>query len=261
MNRISSTLHVLLEKNEKALVLFLTMGFPELRSALRLIPLFEQCGADMIELGMPFSDPLADGPVIQRSSQLALKNGITLKEILGQLSEIRRNTSIPLILMGYLNPILSYSTISFFKDAATSGADGIILPELPLEEVKKISHHYRKNALSQILLVSPTTPVERMKEIDRACSGFLYCVSSTGVTGNATSERVESYLNRVKQSVRKNPVLAGFGIGTPQQARRFSPFVDGVIVGSALIRKLEERRSEREIGKWITAVKHALNAE
>jgi tryptophan synthase alpha chain len=258
MNRISQTLDSLKTRNEKALVCFLTAGFPTLDATVPLVLELEKGGADVIELGMPFSDPLADGPVIQQSSQTALRQGITLDRILSYVKQIRMSSEIPLVLMGYLNPILSYGSENFFIAAANAGVDGIILPELPLEESRGYKTIFKRTGLVQILLVTPTTPPERIGLIDRASHGFLYCVSSTGVTGATKKVQNGSYLSSVKRNAKINPVLVGFGIKTPNDVRRTARIADGVIVGSALIQKIEKRESPQKIGAWVRQLKKAM---
>ncbi|MGD0589391.1 MAG: tryptophan synthase subunit alpha [Bacteroidota bacterium] len=257
-NRLTTKLTQLKKRNEKALVLFLTSGYPQLESTVPLVLELAQAGADIIELGMPFSDPLADGPVIQASSQQAIKNGITLEHILGQVKEIRKHTNIPLVLMGYLNPILHYGVEKFFADARKSGIDGIILPEVPLEESDRFLSLARKHHLADILLVSPATTDKRIREIDKISSGFLYCVSTTGVTGRSGVGDIESYVRRVKRNAKKNPVLVGFGIKTPEDAQRIAQHADGVIVGSALIQKITQAGTATEIGDWVRQLKNAI---
>jgi tryptophan synthase alpha chain len=257
-NRLTVKLTQLRERNEKALVLFLTAGYPKLDSTVPLVLELAQAGADIIELGMPFSDPLADGPVIQASSQQAIKNGITLELILGQVKEIRKHTNIPLVLMGYLNPILHYGEEKFFSDAAKVGVDGIILPEVPLEESDRFLSLTRKHHLADILLVSPATNDERIREIDKVSSGFLYCVSTTGVTGNSSIGDIKSYVKRVKYNAKKNPVLVGFGIKTPAGAKRIACYANGVIIGSALIQKITQAGAATEIGDWVRQLKNAM---
>jgi tryptophan synthase alpha chain len=259
MNRISKALDSLKTRNEKALVFFLTAGFPTLDATVPLILELEKGGADVIELGMPFSDPLADGPVIQQSSQTALHQGITLDLILSYVKQIRKSSEIPVVLMGYLNPILSYGVEKFFIAAANSGVDGIILPELPLEESRRYKTIFKRTGLVQILLVTPTTPPERIALIDRASHGFLYCVSSTGVTGSMKKIQNGSYLSSVKQNAKINPVLVGFGIKTPNDVRRTVHSADGVIVGSALIQKIEKGESLQKIGAWVHQLKKAMS--
>jgi tryptophan synthase alpha chain len=257
-NRLTSALTQLRKNNEKALVIFLTAGFPKIDSTVPLVLELAQSGADIIELGMPFSDPLADGPVIQASSQLAIKNGITLDRILDQVKEIRKHTNIPLVLMGYLNPILHYGEEKFFADATKAGVDGLILPEVPLEESNRFLSFNRKYNLADILFIGPATSHERIQSIDTISSGFLYCVSTTGVTGRTNIGNIDSYVKRVKRYAKKNPVLVGFGIKTPDDARRIARHADGVIVGSALIQKFSRGNSSSLITAYVKALKEGL---
>jgi tryptophan synthase alpha chain len=258
MNRIIEKLRSLSTRKEKALVCFLTAGFPTIGATVPLVLEIEKSGADIIELGMPFSDPLADGPVIQHSSQVALSEGITLDKILLHVKTIRKSSEIPLVLMGYLNPILAYGAEKFFHTAAKAGVDGVILPELPFEESNRYKSILDGIGLAHILLVTPTTPTERILLIDRASSGFLYCVSSTGVTGSANKTLNDSYIPGVKNNAIKNPVLVGFGIKTPADARRIATHADGVIVGSALIQRIAQGESIKEIGAWVRELKEAM---
>lgn len=261
MGRIEDRLGSLRARNEKALALFLTAGYPELHSATTLVPLLVQGGADIIEIGMPFSDPMADGPVIQASSAAALKNGVRLQSILEDVAEIRAHSDVPIVLMGYLNPILSFGAGEFFTLAARCGADGIILPELPLEEAGRFTKDCSAAGLSQILLVTPTSSPDRIKAIDEASRGFVYCVSTTGVTGQAGKDSPREYIKGVRQLVRQNPLLVGFGIGTPSAAREAARESDGVIVGSALIRRLRNAIEPAELVAWVQGFKKALPGE
>lgn len=257
MNRIHASLAALAERKEKALALFLTAGFPHLESTVGLVHELRDAGADLIELGMPFSDPLADGPVIQHSSSVALRNGVTLATVFRQVREIRGSSSVPIILMGYLNPVFRYGTEKFFCDARESGVDGLIFPELPLEESGRFKNLMEANRLANILLVAPTSSPARIKAIDEASSGFLYCVSTTGVTGSSNSNA--DHIDRIRQYVSRNPLLVGFGIATPEDARAFSANADGVIVGSALIKKLQSNTPLPELKQWVRSLKNAMN--
>jgi len=257
-NRLVAKLTQLRGRNEKALVIFLTAGYPQLDSTVPLSLEIARAGADIIELGMSFSDPLADGPIIQASSQQAIKNGITLDLIFSQVKNIRKHSDIPLVLMGYLNPILHYGEDRFFADAKKAGVDGIILPEVPLEESDRFLSLNRKYQLADILFISPSTPNERIKNIDKSASGFLYCVSTTGVTGRSNIGNIGSYVDRVKKNAKINPVLVGFGIRTPADVRRIAKHSNGVIVGSALIQKVTRRETHKSINAWVKTLKKAL---
>ncbi len=257
-NRISSTLLSLKQRNEKALVCFQTAGFPSLGATVPYVLSFIKGGADLIEIGIPFSDPLADGPLIQHSSQTAIRQGITLDKILSHVRGIRQHSQIPIILMGYLNPILNYGIEKFFAAAARTGVDGFILPELPFEESGRYQALFRKHKLANILLVTPTTPVGRIQAIDRASSGFLYCVSRTGVTGFSGQAIQGSYIEKVKKAARKNPVLTGFGIKTPDDARRIARYADGIIVASALVRKIIDGQSQHQLAYTVRKLKDAM---
>lgn len=225
--------------NEKVMSLFISAGYPDLESTVDLILGFEKNGADLIELGMPFSDPLADGPTIQYASNTAIKNGITMDKIFGMVREIRKSSGIPIILMGYINPILRYGVQRFCREAENSGVDGLIIPDAPVEESSIISEKAAEHHLDLIYLVAPNSTDERMKTVDQHSSGFVYCVSVTGVTGAREGEEVaksvERFIDRVKKNVTKNPKLVGFGIKSYQDAQVISREVDGFIVGSALI--------------------------
>ena len=258
MNRIAARFAELRKRKGKGLALFLTAGFPKLNSTPHLVKSLEEGGADFVELGMPFSDPLADGPIIQESSARALENGVTLESILHDVQTIRRNSAIPIVLMGYLNPILNFGERRFFAEAARAGVDGVILPEVPLEEYGRFSAFLEGNGLDGILLVTPASPVERIRAIDMASSGFLYCVSTTGVTGARGSGAPADYLKKVKSHSEKNPLMVGFGISTPDDAKAYASVSDGVIVGSALIRFLSSSPSHTDIVDWVKRYKAIL---
>ena len=260
MNRLTAVLSTLRERQKKALALFLTAGYPAADSTPGLVLSLAAAGADIIEIGMPFSDPLADGPVIQQSSAIAIQNGVTIGGILGGIRKIRESSAVPLVLMGYVNPILSYGADRFFRDAGSSGVDGVILPELTLEESFRFKEAISSCGLSQILLVAPTTPSERITAIDAASGGFLYCVSTTGVTGSSGKGTPDEFLTRVKTCAKKNPVLVGFGISTAGEARHAALLSDGVIIGSALIRRLSDGEPAAYIAGWVSSIREALSA-
>lgn len=225
--------------DEKIMSLFITAGYPDLDSTVDLVLEFEKNGADIIELGMPFSDPLADGPTIQYASNIAIENGITMSKIFDMVAEIRKESEIPIILMGYINPILRYGIEKFCMDASKNGIDGLIVPDAPIEESSKLSETSKKYNLDLIYLVAPNSTDIRMKAIDEQSQGFVYCVSVTGVTGARTGEEisnsVDKFIDRVTKNVIKNPKMVGFGIKNHKDAFSISEKVDGFIVGSALI--------------------------
>lgn len=258
MNRIDCTFRSLQSRREKALAVFVTAGFPQARSTPAIVHALVEGGADIIEVGMPFSDPVADGPVIQESSATALANGTTLDSVLADVRTIRSSSDVPIILMGYLNPVLSFGEEKFFRGAAAAGVDGMILPEVPLEEFGRFSGRLQENGLSGILMVTPATPGERIRALDGQSSGFLYCVSKTGVTGTGGGNAEEDYLRRIREHATRNFLMAGFGIATPEDGARYGRFVDGVVVGSVCVRFLATAPSSREIAAWVRGFRIAL---
>ena len=219
--------------------LFLTAGYPDLDATVDLILGFEKNGADIVELGMPFSDPLADGPTIQEASNVAIQNGVTISRIFEMVRLIRKSSEIPIVLMGYINPVMKYGVDKFCSEASGAGVDGLIIPDAPLEESSILSEAASENGLDMIYLVAPNSTDERMKKVDEASSGFVYCVSVTGVTGaregNEVANSVAKFIDRVISNVTNNPKLVGFGIKNHQDAQIISKDLDGFIVGSALI--------------------------
>ena len=244
MSRLQARFKALAAKKEKALIAFITAGDPSFKKNEELIPCLEREGVDVVELGVPFSDPLADGPVIQASSERSLKKGTTLKKILDLAKRIRQKSQLPLVLMTYMNPIFSYGLERFAKDAKEAGVDGVILPEVPLEESKAISAILKKQKLDLIYMVAPTSTAIRKKKIARASKGFIYYVSMTGVTGSKSSAfgSVAGDVQGLKK-LSKLPVCVGFGISNPDQARAMSQVSDGVIVGSALVKALNDHQA------------------
>ena len=238
MNRIQSVFKNR-KDNEKLMSLFITAGYPDLDSTTDLILGFEKNGADIIEIGMPFSDPLADGPTIQHSSDVAIQNGITMNRIFEMVQKVRKESEIPIILMGYMNPVLRYGVQNFTEKAAEAGVDGLIIPDIPLEEDGMIKEHAKKNGLDVIHLVAPNTSDARMRLADENSQGFVYCVSVTGVTGardgDEVSKSVSRFIERVRTNITTNPVMVGFGIKSYKDAKSIASNADGFIVGSALI--------------------------
>ncbi|MEX0609110.1 MAG: tryptophan synthase subunit alpha [Balneolaceae bacterium] len=247
MNRIQKTFSNK-APDSKIMSLFLTAGYPDLESTVDLILGFEKNGADIIELGMPFSDPLADGPTIQYSSDVAIKNGITMNKIFEMVAEVRKHSEIPIILMGYMNPVLRFGVDAFCEQASEAGVDGLIIPDIPIEEGAIIAEKAKEFDLSLIYLVAPNTSDDRMRLADENSSGFVYCVSVTGVTGaregSEVSKSVNRFIERVKANVTKNPVLVGFGIKSHQDAIDIASIADGFIVGSSLIDNIKKNYPE-----------------
>ena len=255
MNRIKNLFG---EKNKNVLSIYFTAGFPELNSTMQILHQLQEHGVDMVELGMPFSDPLADGPIIQRSSELALKNGMNLDLLFEQTKEMRKQISIPVILMGYLNPLLQYGIEKFLQRAAENGFNGLIIPDLPLREYEL---HYKllfeKYNLKNIFLITPQTSEQRIKQIDDASEAFIYLVSSastTGVRDNFSAEQ-EQYFSRIASYKLKNPLLTGFGISNRQTFEQTCKYVNGAIIGSAFIKVLQTENYETVIEKFIYSIK------
>ncbi len=235
MNRIDQLFE---KKKNNILSVFYTAGYPNLNDTIQIARSLEQAGADMIELGIPFSDPIADGPIIQQSNVKAISNGMNLTVLLQQVGELRKKVSVPVVLMGYLNPVLQYGVEKFMRDAVEAGADGIILPDMPVEEyVERYRDIAMQADLRVIFLVAPTTSDDRIRLIDGISSGFLYAVSLSGVTGvrQGFSDSQRQFLQRLQKLQLKNPVLAGFGISDAESFSNVCRYVNGAIVGSAFV--------------------------
>ncbi|UCE18948.1 MAG: tryptophan synthase subunit alpha [Gemmatimonadota bacterium] len=264
MSRIDETFKVLLKKESKALITYITAGDPDIETTLKLVPVLEDNGADIVELGVPFSDPLADGTTIQRASQRALGKGASLQAILQAAAEIRTRTSLPLALMSYYNPIMHYGIEAFVDDASKAGVDGVIIPDLPPEEAAECRNISDTMDLNLIFLVAPTSTLERIRMVEEYSSGFIYCVSVTGVTGARREmyEGLNGFIQRVRACTVK-PLAVGFGIATPEQARQVAQWADGVIVGSALVNIIERAKDfeemAREIGSFVKGMKRRIN--
>lgn len=242
-------------KSERVLNVYCTAGYPQLDSTLRVMKALQRNGADIIELGMPYSDPLADGPVIQASGSKALANGMTIAVLFEQLKEMRKEIDVPVILMGYMNPVLQYGFEKFCSDAASLGVDGLILPDLPEYEFE---HEYgaiiRRYGLDFIFLVTPETSDERIRKLDNLSSGFLYAVSSSATTGKDKDfNAVESYLERLKAMQLNNPVMVGFGIKDRTTFDAASRHANGAIIGTAFIQALNEN-VEESVSHFISSV-------
>ncbi|MCU7496159.1 MAG: tryptophan synthase subunit alpha [Ignavibacteria bacterium] len=249
------------KKEEKALSVFLTAGFPfkDIFADTALSVL--DSGADLLELGIPFSDPLADGPVIQHSSQVALENKVNIKSVLEYTSKIKSKTSKPVVLMGYANPVLNYGREKFFSDAADAGADGVIIPDVPIDEYDEF-YESNRGLLDTVMLTTPFSSAERIRKADELSRGFVYCVSIYGTTGQRTSFSKETLqaIEETRKMIKKNKMMIGFGISSPESIRSIAPFCDGVIVGSAIIKKLfelDKGKGLSEIADYVKDLKEA----
>lgn len=252
MNRI----HQKLQENKKLLSIYFTAGYPSLNDTAKIIKELEENGVDMIEIGLPFSDPLADGPTIQASSTLALKNGMTTELLFQQLESIRESVSIPLIIMGYFNPILQFGVEKFCQKCQEVGIDGLILPDLPLNVYQD---HYepilKKYGLVNIFLITPQTSDERILQIDAASDGFIYMVSSASVTGSQEGfgNQQENYFKRIAGMNLKNPQIVGFGISNAETFQQATKMTKGAIIGSAFIKHLTKNGTET-IGEFVKGI-------
>lgn len=228
-------------KQKNILNVYCTAGYPQLNSTLDMIAALTENGVDIIELGMPYSDPLADGPVIQQSGNIALSNGMTIAVLFEQLKELRKVSNVPLILMGYMNPVLQYGFEKFCKDAAAVGVDGLILPDLPEYEFEtEYGAIIKANGLDFVFLVTPETSEHRIRKLDELSTGFLYAVSSSATTGKDKDfDAVESYLQRLATMSLQNPVLVGFGIKDRSTFQSACKHANGAIIGTAFIQALE----------------------
>ena len=255
LSLINNKFNELRTKKRLALMPFLMAGDPNLEITSEILLKLQEKGADFIELGIPYSDPLADGPIIQLSAYKALGSGTTLKKVLDLLLTLKGKLHIPIILFTYFNPLLSFGFAKFCKIAADAGAGGIIIPDLPLEETSEYSQIANDFKLDLILLVAPTTPINRMKIISQKTRGFSYLVSVTGVTGerNNLENRVENLIEKLKE-ISFNPVAVGFGISSPEHIKKVRKWgADGVIIGSAFVKRITDNKQSQivnEVGKF-----------
>jgi len=263
MGRIEETFAKLKSNNEKALITYIMAGDPDLDTTESLIEVIERAGADILELGVPFSDPIADGPTIQRASDRALKSKTTLKKVMSLVKRVRKKVAVPIIVMTYYNIILQYGLKRFTDDAVRSGIDGAIIPDLPPEEAAEFISYARKSGLDTVFLLAPTSTEERIKKVTAASTGFVYYVSMTGITGAklANLSEIKNMIPEIQQHT-DLPVAVGFGISRPEEAGKISRWADGVIVGSALVRLIEESRGKKQmlskVDKFISSLKEAL---
>lgn len=264
MSNISTTLKKLREQGKKALVTFVTAGDPDLETSEKIIHKLIESGVDIIELGFPFSDPMADGPTIQLASERALKSGTTLRGVLNLVARVRMHSNVPIILMGYYNPVFCYGAELFSHDAAEAGVDGLLLVDLPPEEAEEIHPFLKKSGIDLITLLAPTTDEERSARLAANGEGFLYYVSMTGVTGSqqVNAESISLAVNALKQSSTV-PVAVGFGISSAEDAAAVAEFADAVVVGSALVKIIAENFNSDDllsvIGDYVLQLKKAIS--
>ncbi len=264
MSRIAATFERLRAAQQVALMPYLMIGFPQRESVLELVPALEAAGADLFELGMPFSDPLADGATIQRAAQVALDNGVRLPDCLATVATLRaRGVHAPLLLMGYYNPVLQYGLERACADLAAAGGDGWIIPDVPPEEAQQLASIARQHALDLIMFVAPTTPDSRIRQLASIASGFLYCVALTGVTGQRDHlwAGLPAFLERVRAHTAL-PLVVGFGISTPAHVTQVGQLADGAIVGSAIINRLEQTAPDQQVASlaaFVHQLKHGTN--
>ncbi len=256
MGRIETRFKELKEKGEKALIAYIMAGDPSLSATSRLVLDLEEAGADIVELGVPFSDPVADGPTIQRAAGRAIGKGANLRKIISLVQKLRKKTSIPIILMTYYNPVLHYGEQQFINDAVSAGVDGIIIPDLIPDEGEYLIHLCRGNGLDTVFLLAPTSTPERVEIVSRSCTGFLYYVSITGITG-AKLMLARGIKKRIKEisKISGMPVAVGFGVSTPEEAADIAAVSDGVIVGSAIVKRIEEGK---DIRPFVASLKKPL---
>ena len=241
MSRLSDTLAACRADGTPAMGLFTTNGFPHPDATVPVLHAIDEGGADFIELGMPFSDPLAEGLPIQRSSARALSHGVQMDDAFDTVAAFREDSDTPVLLMGYINPVLQYGIERFCSKAAAAGVDGLILPDVPPEEAELLTQHARAAELDLVFLIAPNSSDARIQRVDELATGFVYAVSVTGLTGSRVDGRdaVQEYLKRARHLVTQNPLLVGFGIATHEDAQELSQHTDGFIVGSALIKEIE----------------------
>ena len=255
MNRLN-----ILFQNKKTplLSIYFTAGYPQLNSTLDIAAAVEKAGADFIEIGFPYSDPLADGPVIQNSSQKALQNGMNLKVLFEQLKGLRKRVSLPILLMGYVNPVLQYGVKNFCDSCAEAGVDGLIVPDLPLDEYESFyKDYFISNNLSNIFLVTPQTSEERIRKIDELSNGFIYLLSSSSTTGKnlAVSDEADAYFSRIRDMKLKNPTMIGFGISDQKSFNKAAEYTRGAIVGSAFVKFLDTENAMERIPEFIRSIR------
>ncbi len=254
MNRIKQ----LFENKKNILSIYYTAGYPNLGDTVAIAELLEQSGVDMLEIGFPYSDPVADGPAIQLSSKQSIDHGMTLEVLFQQLKNLRNKVTIPVLLMGYVNPVLQFGVAKFCKACADVGIDGCIVPDLPMVEYEEFYREdFKNNNLSNIFLVTPQTAEERIRKIDGLSDGFIYLLSSSTTTGKnlEVGDVTETYFNRIKKMNLKNPTMVGFGISTKETFDKASSYANGAIIGTAFVKAIANGNLETEIKNFVNKIK------
>lgn len=255
MNRLNK----LFQEKKDLLSIYFTAGYPQLNDTMTVLTALQDAGIDFVEIGLPFSDPLADGPVIQQSSNLALKNGMSLNRIFEQLGDMRKTITMPVTFMGYINPVLKFGIEKFVKLCAKTGIDGLIIPDLPFEiYIEKYKKLFDDNGISNIFLITPQTPEERVRMLDENSSSFLYMVSSAAVTGakKGISEVQTDYFRRIKDMKLKTPKVVGFGISDRESYRRVCDYAEGAIIGSAFVKVIGQSQNlKSDIKEFVAGIK------
>ena len=263
MSNITNTLNSLKSRGEKALITFLTAGDPDLATSEQVVHALIEAGVDVIELGFPFSDPMADGPTIQLASERALAAGTTLRGVLKLVANVREHSNVPIVLMGYYNPVLAYGRENFARDAARAGVDGLLLVDLPPEEAEELHPFLKSAGIDLITLLAPTTGEDRKVQLAGESEGFLYYVSMTGVTGSqqVDADAISAEVSSL-QGLSRVPVSVGFGVSTPRDAAAVAEFADAVVVGSALVKRIAEFAESpqllNEVKQFVKELKEAI---
>ena len=255
MNRLNKLFE---SKKDNLLSIYFTAGYPKLNTTLDIAEALENAGVDFLEIGFPYSDPVADGPTIQHSSEKALENGMNLNQLFEELKDLRKRVSIPILLMGYVNPMVQYGIERFCKKAAEVGVDGVIVPDLPMYEYESLySKYFTENGLSNIFLVTPQTSEERIRKIDGLTNSFIYLLSSSSITGKnlQVSNAIEDYYKRIKAMQLKNPAVIGFGISNNETFTKACEYARGAIVGSAFVKFLANENYLEKIPEFVKAIR------
>ena len=255
MNRLNNLFNT---KKDNLLSIYFTAGYPELNTTVDIAEALEKAGVDFLEIGFPYSDPVADGPVIQHSSEVALQNGMTLNVLFEQLKDLRKRVSIPIMLMGYFNPVVQYGVERFCKKAAGVGVDGLIVPDLPIYEYEMLySDIFKRNNLSNIFMVTPQTSEDRIRKIDALSNSFIYLLSSSSITGTALqlSVNIEDYYKRIKAMNLNNPAIIGFGITDQKSFDKACEYASGAIVGTKFVKLLGEEDYLEKIQEFVSSIR------